>query len=159
MVMKFNSKYPDAPQETTYEEAMEYQDFVSDILLKNLGIVVSNYSSRKYQFNIGESRQGIEIKLDKRISPIGNVSIEVYEKTKVNNLLWVKSGILREDNSWLYIQGNYEYIFIFSKKYLRKLYEKKYKNKVWEPIPTIRTFLIPFDEAKKICEKLIYINE
>lgn len=60
----------------TYEEAMEYQDFIIDILTSYLGLVVSNYSSRKYQFGKGESRQGIEIKLDKRISPQGYVWTE-----------------------------------------------------------------------------------
>lgn len=158
MGMKYNNHYPDAPKETSYEESMEYQDFVVDILIKNLGLVISNYSSRRYQFNIGESRQGIEIKLDKRISPKGNVSIEVFEKSKASNNMWVKSGILREDNTWLYIQGNYEYIFIFSKRSLRKIYEDKYYRRVWEPKPTIKTFLITFDEAKAICERLICVG-
>ena len=159
MGMKFNNPYPDAPKETSYEESMEYQDFVVDILIKNLGLAISNYSSRRYQFNIGESRQGIEIKLDKRITPNGNVSIEVFEKSRASNSLWVKSGILREDNTWLYIQGNYDYIFIFSKRALRKIYEEKYKSRVWEPKPTIKTFLIPFGEAQRICEKLICVRD
>lgn len=159
MGMKFNNPYPDAPKQTSYEESMEYQDFVVDVLIKNVGMAISNYSSRRYQFNVGESRQGIEIKLDKRISPKGNVSIEVFEKSRASNSLWIKSGILREDNTWLYIQGNYEYIFIFSKRFLRKIYEEKYKTKVWEPKPTIKTFLITFEEAEKICEKLIYVKE
>lgn len=142
----------------TYEEAMEYQDFIVEVLAERLGLVISNYSSRKYQFGKGENRQGIEIKLDKRISPLGNVSIEVYEKSIANNYLWAKSGILRDDNSWLYLQGNYEYIFIFSKKRLRELYQREYMNKVWDPKPTIRTFLISFEKAKDICEKFIVIR-
>ena len=158
MGIKYSNLYPDAPKQTSYEESMEYQDFVVDILIKNLGLAISNYSSRRYQFNIGESRQGIEIKLDKRISPKGNVSIEVYEKSKASNRLWVKSGILRDDNTWLYIQGNYDYIFIFSKRALRKIYEEKYITKVWEPKPTIKTFLISFSEAERLCEKLIVVR-
>ena len=158
MGMKFNNPYPDAPKETSYEESMEYQDFIVDILIKNLGLTISTYSSRKYQFSVGESRQGIEIKLDKRISPKGNVSIEVFEKSKASNSLWVKSGILREDNTWLYIQGNYEYVFIFSKRALRQIYEDKYKYRVWEPKPTIKTFLISFNEAERLCEKLIVVR-
>lgn len=158
MGMNYNNFYPDAPKETSYEESLEYQDFVVDVLIKNLGLVISTYSSRSYQFNIGESRQGIEIKLDKRISPKGNVSIEVFEKSRASNDRWIKSGILREDNTWLYIQGNYDYIFIFSKRALRKIYEEKYKDKVWQPKPTIKTFLITFGEAQRICERLICVG-
>lgn len=143
----------------TYEEAMEYQDFVMEVLSERLGLVISNYSSKKYQYGRGENRQGIEIKLDNRISPQGNISIELFEKSIASNYLWVKSGILREDNTWLYVQGNYEYIFIFSKKRLQELYNKEYRDKVWDPKPTIRTFLIPFEKAKEICEKFIQINE
>ena len=158
MGMNFNP-YPDAPKQTSYEESMEYQDFIVELLVKNLGLVISNYSSRKYQYNIGESKQGIEIKLDKRICPSGNVSIEIYEKSRASNTMWIKSGILRQDNTWLYIQENYEYIFIFSKRALRRIYEEKYKYKVWEPLPTIKTFLVPFKEAEKICERLILVKE
>lgn len=159
MEMKSNIIYPDAPMETSYDEAMEYQDFVADILCERLGIVVTNYSSRRYQINRGESKQGIEIKLDKRIVANGNVSIEVYEKSKARNEYWIKSGILRDDNTWLYVQGNYDYIFIFSKKVLIDLYEKQYKDYVWEPKSTIKTFLLPFNEAKKNCHLFIEINE
>lgn len=158
MEMKSNPLYLDAPKETTYEEAMEYQDFVVDLLIERYGIAVSNYSSKSYQYNCGESRQGVEIKLDKRIIPKGNVSIEVFEKTKAENDLWVKSGILRDDNTWLYIQGNYDYIFIFSKKKLRSIYEEEYIDLVWEPKLTIKTFLLPFDKARDICEIFIAVN-
>ena len=53
MGMKYNNPYPDAPKQTSYEESMEYQDFLVDILMTNLGLAISNYSSRRYQFNIG----------------------------------------------------------------------------------------------------------
>lgn len=158
METKYKGLYPDAPKQTSYEESMEYQDFIVDILIKDLGLAISNYSSRKYQYTVGESKQGIEIKLDKRISPTGNVSIEVFEKSRASNINWVKSGILRQDNTWLYIQGNYDYVFVFSKKVLRKIYEEKYKTRVWEPKPTIKTFLMKFSEAESICEKLIIVK-
>uniref|UniRef100_A0A6M3K0U3 Uncharacterized protein n=1 Tax=viral metagenome TaxID=1070528 RepID=A0A6M3K0U3_9ZZZZ len=156
--MAMNVKYPDADRPTVFEEGLEFQDFVVDLLLKEMGLVVSNYSSKYYQNNYGENRQGIEIKLDKRILETGNVSIEVAEKSKAENRNWIASGIMRNDNSWLYIQGNRDIVFIFGKKILRLIYEKSYKDKVWIPKPTLKTFLITFNEAEKIALKVFKIK-
>lgn len=149
MVTKSVPEYPDADRPTVFEEALKFQDFVCDLLLKELGFVISNYSSRYYQFNHGENRQGVEIKLDTRILETGNVSIEVAEKSSANVSTWTPSGIMRNDNTWLYIQGNYNIVFIFGKCFLKQLYTARYIDKVWEPKKTIRTFLMPINEAKK----------
>lgn len=149
MEMKYNALYPDGDRPSLFEEALEFQDFVVNIFLKELGIAISNYSSKYYQHNYGENRQGIEIKYDKRILETGNVSIEVAEKSNASIENWTNSGIMREDNTWLYVQGNYNIIFIFSKSFLQKLYKVKYKNKVWQPKKTIKTFLMPLEEAYK----------
>ena len=141
--------YPDADRESVFEDGLKYQDFIVDLLLKELGIAVSNYASKYYQHNYGESRQGIEIKLDARISDTGNVSIEVAEKSRASNELWIPSGIMRADNTWLYVQGNYKTVFIFGKKTMQQLYLARYADKVWTPKPTIRTFLLPVPEADK----------
>ena len=151
-----NTLYPDADRITVFEEALEFQDFVVDIFLKELGIVISNYSSRYYQNKYGENRQGIEIKLDTRMTDTKRISFELYEKVNASIPYWTPSGILRNDNSWLYLQGNYELIYIFSKSFLIKLYEAKYKDKIWQPKDTIKTFLMPFKEADKYCLKKIY---
>lgn len=147
-------KYPDADRKTVFVEALEFQDFVVDLFLKELGIAISNYSSRYYQMNYGENRQGIEIKLDTRILETGNVSIEVAEKSKAVNVSWVPSGIMRNDNTWLYVQGNYNIVFVFGKSFLKQLYDAKYKDKVWMPKPTIKTFLMPVEEAEKYSIKV-----
>ena len=128
MVMKSSPSYPDADRATVFDEALEFQDFVVDLLLKELGLCISNYSSRYYQQKYGENKQGIEIKLDKRILETGNISIEVAEKSKASNELWIPSGILRADNTWLYLQGNYEIVFVFSKSLLQGIYEARYKT-------------------------------
>lgn len=154
METKLDPIYPDADRPTVFEEALCFQDFVVDLLLKELGLVVSNYTSRYYQFNYGENRQGIEIKLDTRILETGNVSIEVAEKSRADVSAWTDSGIMREDNSWLYVQGNYDIVFIFGKDFLRRLYLAKYKDKVWEPKKTIRTFLLPIGIARKYALKV-----
>jgi len=49
---------------------------------------------------------------------IQQLSIEIAEKTKADNAKFVPSGIYRNDNSWLYIQGNFKTFWIFSKKLL-----------------------------------------
>jgi hypothetical protein len=150
--------YPDGDRKTLFEEALKYQDFVVDMLLKELGLVVSNYSSKYYQFNFGESRQGVEIKMDLRMTETHNVSVEVAEKSRADIENWTPSGIMRQDNTWLYVQGNYEKIFIFGKKLLQGIYKARYLEKVWTPKPTIQTFLFPFEEANKYALKIIDVK-
>jgi len=145
--------YPDAKRKTTFEEGLEFQDFVADILRREMGLVITNYSSRKWQFNIGENRQGIEIKLDKRILETGNVSIEIGEKSRADLSQYTPSGIFRNDNSWLYIQGNYEIIFIFAKKILCLLANSgKYRI---DTLPTIQRFLLPLSIAERCAAKTL----
>jgi len=158
METKSNILYPDADRPTVFEEGLEFQDFVVNLLMSELGIAVSNYSSRYYQYNFGENKQGIEIKLDKRILETGNVSIEVAEKSNASVQNWTPSGIMRDDNSWLYIQGNTKIVFIFGKLILQKVYKSKYINKTWEPKPTIRTFLMTIEEAKKYALKVFELE-
>lgn len=152
-------KYPDADRPTVYLEGLEFQDFIADLLCAELGIVITNYCSSKYQFEHGENRQGIEIKIDNRILETGNVSIEIAEKSSENINVWTPSGIMREDNAWLYVQGNTSIVFIFGKAQLRRLYKHKYQNKVWQPKPTIKTFLIPMKEAELIALKVIRLRK
>ncbi|GAI95954.1 unnamed protein product, partial [marine sediment metagenome] len=47
--MEMNVNYPDADRQTVFQEGLEFQDFVVDLLLKDMGIVISNYSSKYYQ--------------------------------------------------------------------------------------------------------------
>jgi hypothetical protein len=146
--------YPDADTETTFEEGIEFQDFVADLLMAELGISVTSYTSRKWQQTFGENRQGIEIKRDNRILETGNVSIEVAEKSRADRRSWTPSGIMRDDNTWLYIQGNPKIVFVFGKTILRLMYEKKYKHFCREPKKTIRTFLLPIDRAMECALKV-----
>jgi hypothetical protein len=60
------------------EEGLEYQDFCTDKLFE-LGINVNVYSSKKYQFSKGESKTGIEFKLDNQFKRTGNLYIEYSE--------------------------------------------------------------------------------
>lgn len=143
----------------------EFQDYIIEYLCTKLGISISIFQSKKYQYKIGETVQGVEIKYDarstgdctyKECSASGNVGIEVAEKTKASNNNFVPSGIYRNDNTWLYIVGNYHQAWIFSKSILKVLHESgKYKTK--ETLPTIKTMLLPIISADKFCaKKLIF---
>jgi len=129
------------------QKGLEYQDFITDLLLKEIGISLSTYSSKKYQYNIGENKQGIEIKFDDRYKETGNLYIEVEEKSNANNWYYVNSGIYRNDNTWLYLIGDYNEVFIFSKKQLIILHEKNIYKLV--KTPTSIGFLIPKNDAEK----------
>jgi hypothetical protein len=153
--------------ENNYVEKLEigheFQDFVIEKLIKELGIAISIFQSKKYQFNKGESLQGVEIKYDarstgdctyKECKKTGNVGIEVAEKTNKDNVNWVNSGIYRLDNSWLYIVGNYDCIWVFGKKHLILMHQKNiYKE--YATLPTMKTMLLPIEDADKYCLKKI----
>jgi len=135
------------------EQGLCYQDFVVDQLYK-IGLPLIAYSSKKYQNLVGENKNGIEIKNDAKRKDTGNIYIETAEKTNANNEFFVASGIYRNDNSWLYLIGDYKRIFIFSKKHLLRLH--KLRNNDGSPrfknieIATSKGFLIPEEEADNI---------
>jgi len=137
--------YPDAKWPDTLENGREFQDFVMEALAKT-NVILQNYASRKYQRDKGESLQGWEIKLDNRWTETGRLSIELAEKTKANQERWIDSGIYRTD-SWLYIQGNYQGVFIFMTKILIGLHKtKRYQE---HELATIKKFYLPIEDAHK----------
>lgn len=101
-------------------EGQEYQDFICDRLMRGYGICVGQYGSRKYQYEVGESASGIEIKYDKRMRETGNVYFEVAEKSNADNAEYVESGVRRKDNTWLYLIGDYSEALMFSKEQVLK---------------------------------------
>lgn len=135
------------------EDGNEYEDFISYTLLKKYGIFVGVFGSRKYQNKIGESISGIEIKHDNKLAETRNVYIEIAEKSRATNRFWVPSGIYRHDNTYLYLIGDYDEAFLFSKNQLRLIYEdKKYCKKhhiIDRYKPTSLGFTYPVEEAMK----------
>ena len=134
-----------------FQKGLEYQDFVADRLLKDYGIVVGAYSSKKYQQEHGESASGIEIKFDDRCAQTRNLYIETAEKSNEQNAEYVSSGIFREDNSWLYLIGNYKEAFLFAKAQLKRIY---LSENLWEKrgiekkqTGTSQGFVFPIDKA------------
>lgn len=136
------------------KEGQEYQDFVGDILYSH-GIPIISYGSKKYQIERGENKIGIEIKYDKKFKDTGNLYIELKEKSNPKNENYINSGINRDDNTWLYVIGDYKTIFVFGKKMLYYL-SKKYKE-IENNTKTSKGFLLPIADAKNYCEKLIVI--
>ena len=146
-----NQIYPDSIHADGLETGAQFLDFVMETLMKR-GVVLQPYTSRKNQFSLGESLQGWEVKLDNRFTETGRLSIEIAEKSKASNAAWIPSGIYRRDNTWLYIQGNYEYLFIFMKKFLVSLHKSgRYKEDV---IPTLKKFYLPLADAEKYGYKI-----
>ncbi len=137
------------------EKGLEYQDFITDLLLKEIGISISTYASRRYQREHGENAQGVEIKFDDMFAETGNIYIEVAEKSAPDNPRFVPSGIYREDNTWLYVIGNYEVVYIFSKKFLALLHQSRKLGYKRVSIPTSQGFLIPERDVVRYCLKQI----
>lgn len=134
--------------------AEEYQDFISDQLRKSEPcILLMPYASQKYQYQKGESANGIEIKFDRKMKETGNVYIETAEKTNPTNMYYVPSGIYRNDNSWLYLIGNYEQAFLFCKRHLQYLHNdtQHYADRHIREVctPTSKGFVYPISIAVK----------
>lgn len=120
---------------TTYykdglKDAEEYQDFIADMLRKSDPcIIIQLNSSKKWQYERGESSCGIEIKHDWRVNgerdgkATDRLFIETHEKPDPDYKEWIPSGILRDDNSWLYLIGDYTEAWLFCKHQLRAIYE------------------------------------
>lgn len=136
------------------EDAEEFQDFVSEKLRSaNPCIIIQAYCSKKYQRSHGESASGIEIKHDRRINgedgnkPTRNIYIETSEKPYPEYSEFIPSGILRNDNTWLYLVGDYTEAFLFSKKMLFRIYIRigEYKDIGLREVstPTSQGFVIP----------------
>jgi hypothetical protein len=147
-------RYPNAKSRTSFQDGLEFQDFVCEQLARR-GVVLQNLSSKRYQLEIGENLQGFEIKLDERCTDTQRLSIEVFEKTRDDPTLgWTPSGILRGDNSWLYIQGNRKVLFVFAKRWLLNYYNSQ-QPEVTEKRGTIKTFYLPFAIARRHAARVI----
>lgn len=137
------------------QKGLEYQDFITDVLIKEIGISLSSYNSQKYQFTRGENKQGFEIKFDDKYKTTNNLYIETEEKTNELNQNFVSSGIFRNDNTWLWVIGNYNEVFIFSKKHLKLMFVTN-KFKIVET-KTSKGFLVGKKDADNYCIKKIIL--
>lgn len=128
------------------EKGLEFQDYVVERMYE-FGFPITGYSSKSYQYSHGENRNGVEIKYDMRMAETGNLYIEVAEKSDASREKFWPSGILRNDNSWLWAIGDYKVIYVFAKRQLRWIYETESPHVV--VISTSKGFLLPVSRAEK----------
>jgi hypothetical protein len=146
--------YPDAKGEDSFQEGLDFQEFVAGQLQQKLGTRIDYYTTRDEQYLIGESQQGIEVKLDSRCTETGRLSIEIAEKTRASNWRFVPSGIYRQDNTTIYVQGNYIVFYIFQKARLIELHSV-YRNTEAEKRGTIITYYLPLQVAMREALQII----
>lgn len=132
------------------EEGLVFQDVVTAALYRR-GIVVVGYASRRFQVERGENMLGAEIKRDGNFRQTGNLYLETAEKAHPNNPTYAPSGIMRGDNSWLYVIGDEKTIYVFATKYLRMLAGR------YREVTTATSIgrLMPVAEADKYCIRRI----
>lgn len=104
--------------EDKLEVGLQYQDFIT-LKLYSMGWSLNQFSSLKYQVKYGENIAGIEIKNDLQMQKTGNIYIELYEKAHTGNFVY--SGINRQDNTILWLIGDYNVAYVFVKKQLKYL--------------------------------------
>lgn len=91
------------------------------------------------------------------IKKTGNLYIETKEKSNKLNPNFVDSGIYRDDNTWLFLIGNYEEIFIFSKKDLILMEKTNIEGKINRKTETSIGFTLNREIAERYCAKKINI--
>jgi len=145
------------------EKGLQYQDFVAERLY-DIGLSTISYASKKYQVEVGENKAGLEIKFDDKMKHTGNLYIETAEKSNAWIQNYTDSGIFRNDNTWLYVIGDYSTIFIMGKKQLRIIFHNidQYREKglVKKETPTSQGFLLPVVFARKhlVLKEINFIN-
>ena len=127
-------------------EGQKFEEYIKKVFFERFAINL-DFTGKDNQNLIGETLQGIEVKFDNRFKETRNIYIEVAEKTNPANDEYIKSGIYREDNTWLYVIGDYDTLYMFSKKHLKLL-----KDKCQSVItPTSMGFLVPQFMSDETC--------
>lgn len=157
METKLPPQYPHSKDPHSFESGLDFQDFVATKLHDCLGLTITNYQSMKWQFTTGENVQGIEIKLDRDCIRTQRLSIEIAEKSKATNPEYVPSGIYRNDNSWLYIQGTWLIFFVFAKSILKLLHKTGRYEQHTEP--TLVGYYLPFEDARKYAATVLEFDK
>jgi len=145
----------EAYRQNKIESGLLYQDFIVDLMLQVLRFPVTIYSSRLYQVTVGEGPAGVEIKHDEWFARTGNLWIEVEEKARPRAGDYVPSGIHRDDNSWLYIIGNYDLVFVFAKVALQSLARSDRYPIRENRTRTSKGFLLPDAIARRVAARVL----
>jgi hypothetical protein len=136
------------------EESQKYTDFLT-VELSKRGLILQMFTSKQYQISHGESHGKIEVKYDRRMCETKNLYIELYEKSNPANKDFIASGVNREDNTILWAQGDYDTLYIFCKKGLKKIIDGCRKIEK----DTSIGLLLPMVKADQYCALKIRFNE
>lgn len=156
--------YPDKPPTASDGEA--FAELCVWLMQKFLGETIHVYADKRSQFDIGESAEGVEFKELKRSHD--RLHIEIAERVSVA-AAWVRSGIMRPDNTTRYMCGNSEDVFLFRKadlvawrtanqprlvRYGKDANTGKYRlgDADDESLQaTIASFVLPKEDARRLC--------
>ena len=138
------------------QEGLEFQDYVTEVMWKRLGIPLMNFSSILRQVSHGENVNGIEVKKDNRFRNTGNLFIETCERSSATSS-WHAAGITKDDNSWLFVIGDEQTIYVFAVKHLRSLHKKGCYRQV--ATDTSMGFLLPIKDADNYCVHKLDISQ
>lgn len=147
-------KYDEYRKQKT-EQGNDFQKLIEKLLKRFFDLSIQCFETKDEQYNIGENKIGLEIKYDDIIKETGNLFIEYAEKATKREGPYALGGILKNDNSWLYIIGDFKEIYCINIKTLRRMYEKNKKRTkypwVENELKTSLGFLISKEKALKIC--------
>src|SRR5215831_7939781 len=128
-----------------HEGALIFQDFVVDTVWRLMHIHLIVYGSKAYQFSKGEGPTA-EIKHDELFKQTRRLWIEVAEKAAPRGGPYAVSGIYRQDDTWMWAQGDYDTIFLFQKLNLRAIHKSGRYNVIENRTFTSEGFLIRSEE-------------
>lgn len=134
-------------------KAHKFEIFVENAF-KECGIDIGFYKDKQNQYK-GETKIGLEIKNDMRLKETGNIFIEFRQRLN-NNMSWLPSGILKQDNTKWWIIGNENEYYIIHKQDLIKQYnliKDKQPYKIKTEVQnggTGQGFILSREEARKI---------
>ena len=113
---------------TKLQAAFEFENYIEKLLKDKYNLDLKPFLTPEGQYKKGENELGIEIKNDTLIKKYGNFYIEYAEKSKGSNTNFVKSGVLKDDNSIYFLIGDKSEFWIFKKSKLMEIYREEKKN-------------------------------
>ena len=147
--MKFNYK---ENYQKLLKESQEFVNYWLGIIQRKMCLKLTPVDSENLQKEIlCDTQEGFEFKYDRKFKETGNLWIEIEEKRNPAQEKYVPSGILREDNGWIYCIGNYDKLFFFPKQELVNMYNSGEARIIENNEKTSRGFLIDTLTAKTTC--------
>lgn len=107
------------------QAAFEFENYIAELLQRDFSLDLQQFLTPEGQYDLGENELGIEIKNDTLIKKWGNVYVEYAEKSNSGNYVFIKSGILKDDNSIYFLIGDRDGFWIFKKERLLEIYREE----------------------------------